>query len=118
MPGPLSETVTRKRGAWLGGGGGGPAAPPRPPGGADREGDDALREDARFLGGVERVVDGFLDAGEERLSRVVEAEQVAVLGEELGHRDVPLAGAHLDGGYGRFRPGGRGPGECGYHRLL
>jgi hypothetical protein len=45
-----------------------------------------------------RVVDGFLDGGEQRLARVVEAEQVAVLGEELGDGDVPLLGRHRLGG--------------------
>src|SRR6266446_6257807 len=79
----------------------------------DLEPDDDIGQDARFLGRVERVVDGFLDAGEERLSRIVEAEQVAVLGEELRDRDRPLAGAHLDGGYGDLRRGGRGPGQDG-----
>ena len=49
-----------------------------------------LGEDAGFLAGVERVVDRLLDGGEERLGRVVEAEQVAVLGEELGDGDLAL----------------------------
>ena len=92
MPGPLSVTVTRKRVAWLAGG----AAPLV---GHDLQRDDDVGQDAGFLGRVERVVDGFLDAGEERLPRIVEAEQVAVLGEELGDGDLPLAGAHLDRGY-------------------
>src|SRR4029434_8563755 len=34
--------------------------------------DDDLRQDARFLAGIESVVDGFLDTGEERFSRIVE----------------------------------------------
>ena len=58
-----------------------------------------LREDARLLAGVERVVDRLLDAREQRLARGVEAEQVAVLGEELADGDVPLAGGQgLSGG--------------------
>ena len=48
-------------------------------------------QDAGLLAGVERVVDGLLDRGQQRLRRVVEAEQVAVLGEELGDRDLALA---------------------------
>ena len=71
----------------------------RPVAGCDLQRDDHVGQDARFLGRVERVVDGFLDAGEERFPRIVEAEQVAVLGEELGDRDLPLAGTHLDGGH-------------------
>ena len=46
------------------------------------------------------VVDGFLDRGEQRLAGVVEAQQVAVLGEELADGNIALAGGH------RF---GRGP---------
>ncbi|PYM36755.1 MAG: hypothetical protein DME15_02885 [Candidatus Rokuibacteriota bacterium] len=38
---------------------------------------------------------------------MVEAEQVAVLGEELRDGDLPLARAHLGGGYGGFRLGCR-----------
>ena len=40
-------------------------------------------QDAGLLAGVERVVDGLLHGREQRLARVVEAEQVAVLREEL-----------------------------------
>jgi hypothetical protein len=39
-------------------------------------------EDAGLLAGVEGVVDGFLDGGQEGLAGAVEAEEVAVLGEE------------------------------------
>ena len=77
----------------------------------DFQRDDHLGQDAGFLGGVERVVDGFLDAGEEGLARIVEAEEVAVLGEELGDGDLPLAGAHLGGG--RRRPFGVAGGAAG-----
>jgi hypothetical protein len=87
----------------------------RPVGRRHLQRDVDVGQDPRFLSRVERVVDGFLDAGKERFSRIVEAEQVAVLGEELGHRDVPLAGAHLGGGDGGLRLGGRRPGECGGH---
>src|SRR5262249_46954511 len=52
-------------------------------------------EDAALLAGVERVVHRLLDRGEQRLGRTVETEQVAVLGEELGDRDLALLGGHL-----------------------
>jgi hypothetical protein len=89
----------------------------RPVVGHDLHPDDDVGQDAGFLGGVERVVDGFLDAREQRLARVVEAEQVAVLGEELGDRDLPLSSPHLHGGDGGLRLGGHGPGEYGGHCL-
>jgi hypothetical protein len=56
--------------------------------------DDQLGQDPRLFAGVERVVDRFLDGGEQRLLRVVEAEQVAVLGEELRDRDLALPRRH------------------------
>src|SRR5258705_308258 len=70
-----------------------------------------------LLGRVERVVDSFFDAGEERLARIVETEQVAVLGEELGDRNLPLASSHLDGGGGRARLGGLRVGSLGFGGL-
>src|SRR5207248_3497607 len=57
--------------------------------------------DAGFLARIQRVVDRLLDAGQQRLARVVEAEQMAVLGEELADRDVLLPGCH---GFGSFPP--------------
>jgi hypothetical protein len=75
-------------------------------------------QDARLLGRVEGVVDRLLHAGEEGLARAVEAEEVAVLREELGDRDLPLLGAHLDGGDGGpGRRGGPGRGLGGSHLL-
>jgi hypothetical protein len=44
-----------------------------------------------LFAGVEGVVYGFLDGGEEGLARVVEAEEVAVFGEELGDGDIRAA---------------------------
>jgi hypothetical protein len=79
--------------------------------------DAQLGQDAGFLAGVERVVDGFLDGGEQRLRGVVEAEQVAVLGEELGDRDLALLlGEGFGGGaprsfFGRRRGGNGGRAE-------
>ncbi len=72
--------------------------------------DRDVGEDAGLLGRVEGVVHRLLDAGEEGLARAVEAEEVPVLGEELGDGDLALAGAHLDGGdaglrWRRGRPG-------------
>ena len=81
----------------------------------DLERDDHLGQDAGLFGRVERVVHRFLDAGEQGLARIVEAEQMAVLGEELGDGDLPLARAHLGGGWGDLRLGGRRPRECGGH---
>src|SRR5262249_32654421 len=60
--------------------------------------DADVGQDARFLAGVERVVDAFLHRRQDRLRGVVEAEQVAVLGEELRDRDVSLLLRELDGG--------------------
>ena len=76
--------------------------------GCDFDLDDDLGQNARLLAGVERIVDGFLDAGEERLARIVEAQQMAVLGEELRDRDLALARAHLGCRYGRLRRGSLG----------
>src|SRR5262249_52265502 len=45
--------------------------------------DPNLGQDAGLFAGIERVVDGFFDRREERFARVVEAQQMAVLGEEL-----------------------------------
>ena len=42
-----------------------------------------LGQDARLLTGVERVVDRLFDAGEQRLTRRIETEQMAVFGKEL-----------------------------------
>jgi hypothetical protein len=82
--------------------------------------DHDVGEDARLLGCVEGVVHRLLDAGEEGLPRAVEAEEVPVLGEELGDGDLALAGAHLDGG--DAGPRGRRPGLrqrlCGSHLPL
>src|SRR6266446_3147563 len=67
-----------------------------------------IRNRLAWLAGVERVVDGLLDAGEQRLARIVEPQKMPVLGEELGNGDLPLASPHLDGGYRRRRRrGGR-----------
>ena len=59
--------------------------------------DRDLGEDPGLLAGVERVVDRLLDGREEGLGGVVEAEQVPVLGEELGDGDLALLRRHLLG---------------------
>jgi hypothetical protein len=64
-----------------------------------------LGQDPGLLGRVERVVHRFLDAREQRFPRIVESEKMAVLGEELRDGDLPLTGAHLDGGDGGGRLG-------------
>ena len=61
-----------------------------------------FRQDPRFLAGVQRVVDRFLDGRQQRLARIVETQQMAVLGKELADRNVPLFGGH---GFGRDTPG-------------
>jgi hypothetical protein len=70
-----------------------------------------LREDARLLAGIERVVDRLLHAREQRLAGRVEPEEVAVLGKELADRDVALAGGEALGGGPALRGSlGRGGG--------
>src|SRR5262249_6892281 len=92
--------------------------------GGDLQLDDDVRKDPGLLAGVERVVDGFLHAGQQGLARIVEAEEVPILGEELRDGDLALPGSHLDGrdwglgcgsggGLGR---GGRGRLGCGRRR--
>src|SRR6185295_15433683 len=66
----------------------------------------------------ERVVDRFLDRGQQRLPRVVEAEQVAVLGKKLADRDVALAGGHRVGGGAPFVALGRAVGAGGLGHLF
>ena len=65
--------------------------------------DAHVGQDAGLLAGVERVVDALLHGGEQRLRGVVEAQQVAVLGEELGDGDVALALGQVGGGGPRAR---------------
>jgi hypothetical protein len=92
MPGPLSTTVTRNRSSVLG------------------RCDLDPRQDAGLLAGVQRVVHGLLDGGQQGLAGIVESQQVAVLGEELADGDVPLLAGHLLGGgvpAGRAAGGGR-----------
>src|SRR2546430_2465148 len=115
MPGPLSVTVIRKRLAWLAGGAAsGLRSPTTEAARLARRGrslpigdglhlDDHVGEDPGFLAGVKRVIDGLLHTGEQRLSRIVEPQQMPVLGEELGDGDLPLARPHLDGGHRRLR---------------
>src|SRR5580700_6648687 len=52
--------------------------------------DVKLRQDAGLLASIERVVDRFLHGRQERLRGVVEPQQVAVLREELAHRNLAL----------------------------
>jgi hypothetical protein len=59
--------------------------------------DFQVGENARLLAGVEGVVDRLLHGREKGFLRVVEAEQMTVLGEELGDGDVALAGRHAPG---------------------
>lgn len=68
-----------------------------------------VRQDAAFFARVETIVDGLLHGGEQCLARAVKAEQVAILGEELAHRNLALAlphcfGCHTAGIAFHFRP--------------
>src|SRR5439155_16474188 len=76
--------------------------------------DDHFREDSGFLTCIKRIIDGLLDAREQRLSRVVETQEMPVLGEELGNGDLPLASPHLDCRDGRLRSGSTGTGLLGF----
>ena len=79
---------------------------------------DDVGQDAGLLGSVEGVVHRLLDAGQEGLPGAVEAEEVPVLGEELGDGDLALARAHLDGGDGGLRCRRSRRDFCGSHLLL
>jgi len=57
-----------------------------------------LGQNARLLASIERVVDGFFDGRQQGFARVVETEQVAVLGKKLADRHVALLGGHRLGG--------------------
>ena len=59
--------------------------------------DFQLREDVSFFAGVEGIVHGFLDGGEQGLAGVVKTEEVAILGEEFADADGPLVVGHLFG---------------------
>ncbi len=56
--------------------------------------DQEVWQDPRLFAGVERVVDGLFHGRQQGLGRIVEAEQVAVLREELAHRDLALTRGH------------------------
>jgi hypothetical protein len=72
--------------------------------------DAKVGENRPLLAGVEGVVDRLLHGDQERLSGVVESQQMAVLGEELADRDLPLPGGH------RFRRGPRALAAAGAAR--
>ena len=60
--------------------------------------DPDFGQDAGLFAGVQGVVDGLLDGRQQGLARVVETQQVAILGKELADGDVALAGGHRLGG--------------------
>ena len=62
------------------------------------DGDGDIGQDAGLFAGVEGVVHGLLDGGQQGAARVVEPEQVAVLGEELADADLALLLGHVVGG--------------------
>ena len=57
-----------------------------------------FREDAGLFAGIERVIDGFLGGGEQRLCGGIETQQVAILQEEFRYGDLPLSTSHFTGG--------------------
>ena len=61
--------------------------------------DPNLGQDAGLFASVERIVDRFLDGGEQGFARVVEAEQMPVLGKKLADADIALGGGHRVGGH-------------------
>ncbi len=67
----------------------------------DDDGD--IRQNAGFFAGIKGIIDGFLDRGQERFAGIIEAEQMAVLGEELADGDILLLRRH---GLGGFAPDG------------
>ena len=58
-----------------------------------------FRNDAGFFAGIQRIVDGLFYSSEQGLARIVESEQMPVLGEELADRDIALFRRHAFGGY-------------------
>jgi hypothetical protein len=78
--------------------------------------DHDLGQDARFFAGIERVIHRFLDASQQRFARIVETEQMAVLGEKLGNGNFALARSHFRGGDGQFGFAGAG-GAIFQHRF-
>src|ERR1043166_3780388 len=49
-----------------------------------------FRQNAGFFTGIQRVIDGFFDTGEQRFSRIVETQKVTVLGKEFRDGDLAL----------------------------
>ena len=66
--------------------------------------DPDIGKNAGLLAGIQRVIDRLFDGGQRRFRRRIKTEKVAVLQEELGHRDVALVSRHLVGdvGMGKF----------------
>src|SRR6266581_2185138 len=57
-----------------------------------------FRDDPGFFARIERVVDSFFYRCKQRLARIVESQQVSILGEKLADRDVALLRRHCFGG--------------------
>jgi hypothetical protein len=60
------------------------------------------RSDSAFLAGIEGVIDGFFDGGEQGFAWIIEAEEVSVLGEELADGYFLLGLCHVLGGGSAF----------------
>jgi hypothetical protein len=57
-----------------------------------------LRNDARFLAGIQRVIDRFFDGRQKSFAWVIEPEKVFVFRKKLADRDITLLGRHRLGG--------------------
>ena len=62
----------------------------------DLELDGHVRQDTGLFARIERVIDRFLHTGEERLPRVIKAQQMPVLRKKFRDGDFPLPCAHFD----------------------
>jgi hypothetical protein len=52
-------------------------------------------QDSAFFAGIEGVIDGFFDGGEQGFAWVIEAEQMSVLGEKLADGYFLLGLCHV-----------------------
>jgi hypothetical protein len=60
--------------------------------------DPDLGKNPALFASVQRIIHGFFDGGQQGFARVVETQQVPVLGEKLADRDIALFRRHSFGG--------------------
>src|SRR5207237_4322192 len=53
-----------------------------------------FKNNAGFFAGIQGIVDGLFYGGQEGLARIVESEQMPVLGKELADRNIALFSRH------------------------